>query len=200
MSYELSVKKETNYLYVQVTGVRTLETVMAMAAEVLSLCVEHRYSRVLLDIQEMIGALDAVDAYEFGGDYLPNLVPTGEIKVAVIDGGVDLDHPAFSGSVSSGYDYVDDDQVANDEIGGANSGHGTFVAGVVHLVAPDAEIISYRVTNLFGESNGYVLAEAILKAIDDGCRVINISLVTFNRLCFRLDLRDDLFFCFCGPA
>ncbi|MCP4608990.1 MAG: hypothetical protein GY845_09800 [Planctomycetes bacterium] len=85
MSYELSVKKENNYLYVQVTGVRILETLMDMAAEALSLCVGYRYSRALIDIRAMSGALDPLDSYDFGSDYLPNLVSTGQIKVAVID-------------------------------------------------------------------------------------------------------------------
>ncbi len=85
MSYELSVRKEATYLNVQVTGVRTQETVMTMAAEVLSLCAEYKCSRTLIDIQEMIGALEPLDSYEFGSDYLPKLVPTDEFKIAVID-------------------------------------------------------------------------------------------------------------------
>lgn len=97
--------------------------------------------------------------------------------VAVIDGGINLIHPAFNGQVESGWDYVSDDAIAMDEPGGDNSGHGTFVAGLVHLVAPDATIRAYRVTNLSGESNGYIVAEAILQAVADGCRVINLSLI-----------------------
>jgi len=106
-------------------------------------------------------------------------ISTGSnVRVAVIDGGINLNHPAFDGTVLSGWDYVDEDPEAFDEPGGTNTGHGTFVAGVVHLVAPSAEIISYRVTNLGGASNGYVVAEAIMQAVTDSCRVINLSLVT----------------------
>ncbi len=104
---------------------------------------------------------------------------TGDgVVVAVIDGGVNASHPAFEGTVVSGWDYIDDDPYAHDEPGGANSGHGTFVAGLVHLVAPNVEIRSYRVTDLEGESNGYVVADAIMRAVDEGCRVINLSMVT----------------------
>lgn len=99
------------------------------------------------------------------------------VAVAILDGGVNFNHPAFEGTAVSGWDYVDDDGNAFDEPGGLNSGHGTFVAGVVHLVAPEAEIRAYRVTNLSGESNGYIVAEAILQAVADGCRVINLSMV-----------------------
>ncbi|UCC44774.1 MAG: S8 family serine peptidase [Candidatus Zixiibacteriota bacterium] len=108
-------------------------------------------------------------------------VATGAgVRVAVLDGGVDFVHPAFDGTAVSGYDYVDDDPDAFDEPGGENSGHGTFLAGVIHLVAPDAEIRAYRVTDIHGESNGYIVAEAILQAIADSCRVINLSMVTIE--------------------
>ncbi|MCP4607521.1 MAG: hypothetical protein GY845_02230 [Planctomycetes bacterium] len=85
MTYDLSYKNELDYLHVRVTGVRTQETLMTMAAEVLSLCAEYKCSRTLIDIQEMIGALDPLDSYDYGSDYLPKLVPTDEFKIAVID-------------------------------------------------------------------------------------------------------------------
>lgn len=98
------------------------------------------------------------------------------VTVGIIDGGVDVFHPLLEGNAVSGWDYVDDDSLAHDELGGANSGHGTFVAGVLHLVAPEATIRGYRVTNLAGHGNGYIVAEAILQAVEDGCDIINISL------------------------
>ncbi len=119
--------------------------------------------------QPAAGMLNLDDAHDFAlGD---------DVTVAVIDGGVNYQHPVLSGVVASGWDYVDDDPDAFDEPGGENTGHGTFVAGVVHLVAPDADIRAYRVTDTAGESNGYVVAEAILQAVVDGCRVINLSMV-----------------------
>ncbi len=99
-----------------------------------------------------------------------------EVTVAVIDGGVDFDHPVFVGTVESGWDYIDEDNYSYDEPGGDNSGHGTFVAGVVHLVAPEAAIRAYRVTEISGESHGYIVAEAIMQAVQDGCQVINLSM------------------------
>ena len=120
----------------------------------------------------------AVDLLNLEGAHT---ISTGaEVTVAILDGGINYNHPELAGSVSSGYDYVDTDADAFDEPGGANSGHGTFVAGVMHLVAPDADIRAYRVTDIEGESNGYVVAEAILQAVDDGCRVINLSMVTMD--------------------
>lgn len=104
-------------------------------------------------------------------------VATGSgVVVGVLDGGVDYAHPELTGNVTSGWDYVDEDADAMDEPGGDNSGHGTFVAGVIGLIAPDAMIRSYRVADVDGTSDGYVLAEAIMQAVDDGCDVINLSL------------------------
>ncbi len=85
MSYELSIKKENGYLHVQVTGTRTMKTVMSMAAEVLSSCLEHKCRKALVDVQSMSGSLDPIDSYEFSSNYLPDLDPTGTIKVAVVD-------------------------------------------------------------------------------------------------------------------
>jgi subtilisin family serine protease len=48
---------------------------------------------------------------------------------------------------------------------------------VVHLVAPDAQIIPYRVVDTLGKGNGYHIAEAVYDAVSRGCKVINISLV-----------------------
>ncbi len=105
-------------------------------------------------------------------------ISTGQgVKVAVIDGGVSFDHPALEGQAVSVFDYIDGDSNAYDEPGGVNSGHGTFVAGLVHLIAPDAQIYSYRVTDTAGLGNGYVVAEAMIQAADDGCQVINLSQV-----------------------
>jgi len=109
-----------------------------------------------------------------------NVATGSQVKVGIIDGGVNYLHPVLSSTATSGWDYVDDDFDAMDDSGGVNTGHGTFVAGVVHLVAPSAKIRSYRVTNTQGQSDGWLVAEAILQAVEDSCRIINISLVIMD--------------------
>lgn len=98
-------------------------------------------------------------------------------KVAVIDVGVNSLHPILSNTTVSGFDYVDGDADPTDESGGGASGHGTFIAGVVTLVAPDVEIGAYRVLDTAGRGNGFTIAEAILQAVEDGSKVINLSMV-----------------------
>ena len=111
------------------------------------------------------------------------------ITVGIIDAGIDIAHSALEGAAAYGYDFVDGDGVAHDEAGGLSSGHGTFVAGVVHLMAPDADIRAYRVIDPDGMGDGFTLARAIEMAVDDGCDVINISLALLYR---HLAVRDAI--------
>lgn len=104
------------------------------------------------------------------------------VKVAVLDTGVDITHPIFGNRAVAGWDYVDDDADPADEAGGDASGHGTFVAGVVHLVAPGAKIIAMRVLDAGGVGDGYVIAQAIRDAVQMGARVINLSLGTTEKI------------------
>lgn len=111
------------------------------------------------------------------------------IKVAVLDTGVDLDHPILVNRIGPGYDFVNDDAVPDEEgIYAVNGGygHGTHVAGLVLLVAPQSTLMPVRVLDPNGVGNIWVLAEGLLYAADpdgdpntdDGADVINLSLST----------------------
>ena len=110
------------------------------------------------------------------------------VKVAVLDTGVDPTAPALQGRLTGGYDYIDDDSTPTDVRMNVDSngngtvddayGHGTFVAGLVALVAPDALIMPYRVLDSDGVGNVYVVAQAILDAAAAGANVINMSFGT----------------------
>lgn len=111
------------------------------------------------------------------------------ITIAVLDTGVDATHPALAGRLVNGYDFVDLDADPS-EVGSADQhlhyGHGTHVAGLVALVAPDAQIMPLRVLDENGSGDIWVLAEALAYAINpdgdpdtaDGADVINLSLST----------------------
>ncbi len=111
------------------------------------------------------------------------------VKIAVLDTGIDLNHPAFAGRLIAGYDFVNDDNNPSEEgVFGTNPGfgHGTHVAGLASLVAPQAQIMPVRVLDANGVGNIWVLAEALRFAADpdgnpatpDGADVINLSLAT----------------------
>lgn len=112
------------------------------------------------------------------------------VRVAVLDTGVDFSHPALAGKLLPGKDFVDGDNDPS-EVGSdadLGYGHGTHVAGLVTLAAPDARIIPYRVLNPAGQGDVWMLAEALLYAIDpdgnprtnDGAQVVNLSMGTLS--------------------
>jgi thermitase len=105
----------------------------------------------------------------------------GGIKVAVIDSGIDLNHPVFAGKLSASsefWDYVGKDTTPQDEPGGNGYGHGTAVAGIVLQVAPRATILPIRVLRPDGSANTSDVVAAIGRAVNNGANIINLSLGT----------------------
>ena len=105
----------------------------------------------------------------------------GGIKVAVIDSGIDLNHPIFAGKLSAStefWDYVGKDATPQDETGGNGYGHGTAVAGIVLQVAPRATILPIRVLRSDGTANTSDVVAAIGRAVNNGANIINLSLGT----------------------
>ena len=110
------------------------------------------------------------------------------VTVAVIDTGVDFNHPALAGRLRPGLDYVAGDTDASEEGSTADAayGHGTHVAGLVALAAPGAQILPLRVLDAQGRGNIWNVAAALLHAADpdgnpataDHAQVINLSLGT----------------------
>ena len=113
------------------------------------------------------------------------------VRVAVLDTGVDGTHPLLAGRMLPGFDFVDYDSDPSEPTiaTGSGWGHGTHVAGLVAMVAPGAQIMPLRVLDGNGVGNAWVLAEAMLYAIDpdgdpntdDGAQIINLSLGSLAR-------------------
>ncbi|MGQ9893140.1 MAG: S8 family serine peptidase [Roseiflexus sp.] len=114
------------------------------------------------------------------------------VIVAVLDTGVDMSHPALAERLVPGFDFVDFDSNPQEEgTAGVHAGygHGTHVAGLVALVAPEAQIMPVCVLDRDGVGNIWVLAEGLRYAVDpdgnpntnDGAAVINLSLSTLRR-------------------
>ncbi len=57
-------------------------------------------------------------------------------------------------------------------------GHGTLVAGVLHVVAPMARIVPIRAFDAYGNTTIFRLAEAIYRGTDLGVNVLNLSFST----------------------
>ncbi|OLV19866.1 S8 family peptidase [Deinococcus marmoris] len=100
------------------------------------------------------------------------------IKVAVIDTGIDLNHPAFLGNLapaSEWKDFVDGDSTPQ-EVKGAAYGHGTGVASVILQIAPKATVLPIRVLRPDGSGDVSTVVQAMDWAMKKGARVINLSL------------------------
>ena len=101
-----------------------------------------------------------------------------DVIVAVIDTGVDYNHPHLADHILMdddevvGYDFVDDDEDPMDEDNGLDddndsqidegSGHGTHVAGIIAVLAPGAKIMPLRVLN----SDGVGTVDLVVQALN----------------------------------
>ncbi|RKR89922.1 type VII secretion-associated serine protease mycosin [Micromonospora pisi] len=116
----------------------------------------------------------------------------GGVTVAVIDSGVSANHPLLRGQVLPGRDFGDlPQQQGQCDL----AGHGTVIAGIIagkvgsgapfNGVAPSARILPIRVLPDSKRTNDPNLplriAEAIRWAVDQGAKVINLSLETLPR-------------------
>lgn len=104
-----------------------------------------------------------------------------DTRVAVIDSGIDADHPDLRGAVA----------IQRDFSGGAPAAHGTEMAGVIAArrgivgVAPEAQLLDLRACWADGsgdaaDCDSYSLAQALDFAIVNGADVINLSLAGPN--------------------
>lgn len=104
------------------------------------------------------------------------------VKVAVIDTGIDFNHPLFQGSLapsSEWRDYIDNDNYPSESSGSAY-GHGTGVAGIILQIAPKATILPIRVLDGNGKGDTDDVIRAITHAVDSGAQIINASLGTLS--------------------
>ena len=74
-------------------------------------------------------------------------------------------------------------------------GHGTACAGIIHRIAPDAEIYSVRVLGPRLSGKGPVFAAGVRWAAENGMHVVNLSLGTTKRDFFGLfhDIADTAY-------
>lgn len=115
------------------------------------------------------------------------------VTVAVIDTGVNYDHPALGGGIgdgfkiAGGYNYVGNgyyiDELHPNKSPKDCQGHGTHVAGIVagsspNFVgaAPNATLLAYKVFSCAGNPTDDILVAAFEKAYFDGADIITCSI------------------------
>jgi subtilisin family serine protease len=124
------------------------------------------------------------------------------MRVAVVDSGLEYDHPALAGCVRGGVS-VEFDPEAEDGVRYVDEdlpqdmfGHGTACAGIIHSLAPEAELYSVRVLGKKATGRAVQFAGGLRWAVEQGMQVINLSLSTSKEEYFALfhQIADEAYF------
>ncbi|OGO69832.1 MAG: hypothetical protein A2Z37_12675 [Chloroflexi bacterium RBG_19FT_COMBO_62_14] len=124
------------------------------------------------------------------------------IRVAVIDSGIEHDHPAVGGSIRGGtiveFDRRTKSQLRfnQDDRPADIFGHGTACAGIIHSIAPEAELYSVRVIGRDLTGKAMQFAGGLRWAIEHEMNVVNMSLSTSREEFYGLfhELADEAYF------
>jgi subtilisin len=156
--------------------------------------VEERRSGLLRS--RPLGELDRATIFE-GAD-------GSGVTVAIIDSGVERDHPDIGGrlvrSVVVELDEEQDEPVIHEDPESLDVvGHGTACAGIIHALAPAAQLISVRVLGPDNRGKGAIFAAGLEWAIGEGATVVNLSLSSRSEAMFPVfhDLADRAYFANC---
>ncbi len=106
---------------------------------------------------------------------------TSDVVVAIVDTGVDLNHPDLNDKIVPGWDFVGDDPYAQDD-----HGHGSHVAGIaaaetdnglgVAGISWGARIMPIKVLDKNGDGYYSNVAKGVRYACNHGAQIINLSL------------------------
>jgi subtilisin family serine protease len=142
---------------------------------------EPNHTRALMRTpdDDVIGqqwALSTIHAFEAW-----DITTGGDITIALLDSGVSRSHPDLKDKLLPGYDFFNDDGDPSDD-----NGHGTYTAGVAAAssntgrgiagVCWGCKILPVKVTNRNGRSSDATVARGIRWAVDQGARIISMSL------------------------
>lgn len=108
------------------------------------------------------------------------------ITVAIIDSGIDKNHPDLEGRVVAEKNFVDDEVSADDLLG-----HGTMVAGIIagsgaasggkyKGIAPGASLLNVKVIDSSGDGKVSDIIAGIEWAMSNGANVLSLSLGGLN--------------------
>ena len=107
------------------------------------------------------------------------------VIIAVIDTGVDLNHPDLKKRLTKGYNVVEKNHFADDD-----NGHGTHVAGIIASETNNREgvagltwynkIMPIKAVGVEGYGTSFDIAKGIIWAVDNGADVINMSLGNYQ--------------------
>jgi subtilisin len=105
------------------------------------------------------------------------------VRVAVVDSGIDTEHPDLKGKVKESVEAVAEDGRIDfrPSTSGDQAGHGTACAGIIASVAPDVELYSVKVLGPKASGSGDMFLVGLDYAIKQKFEIINLSLGTTKR-------------------
>ena len=105
------------------------------------------------------------------------------VRVAVVDSGIDTEHPDLKGKVKESVEAVAEDGRIEfrPSSSGDQAGHGTACAGIIASIAPDVDLYSVKVLGPKASGSGDMFLVGLDYAIKQKFRVINLSLGTTKR-------------------
>lgn len=139
----------------------------------------------------LVNAIEQPAATAIGLPAAHRVSTGGGVKVAILDTGIDPHHPLFRGRIVASADFLNPantaaidmaDGIDNDNNNAIDEayGHGTHVAGIVSLAAPDCMLLVGRVLDADGQGDVLAVAAGIRWAVRNGADVINLSLGTLT--------------------
>ncbi|MCD8508601.1 MAG: S8 family peptidase [Bacillus sp. (in: Bacteria)] len=103
------------------------------------------------------------------------------VTIAIIDSGIDPDHKDLADKIQAGYNAFEDNGAYEDE-----HGHGTHVAGIAGAITNNLDgiagvswhnpLLAIKSLDHHAEGNSLSIAKGIVWAVDNGAKVINLSL------------------------
>lgn len=105
------------------------------------------------------------------------------VRVAIVDSGIDTEHPDLKGKVKASVEAVSEDGgiAFHPSTSGDQAGHGTACAGIITSVAPDVDLYSVKVLGPNASGSGDMFLHGLDYAIKQKFQVINLSLGTTKR-------------------
>lgn len=102
------------------------------------------------------------------------------VRVAVVDSGIDAEHPDLKGKVKDAVEAVAEGGrvTFRPSKTGDAAGHGTACAGIITTVAPDVELHSIKVLGANASGSGDMFLAGLDYAIKQKTQIINLSLGT----------------------
>ncbi len=171
-----------------------LTIILQLTMAMFSTAINDGYSRQINETEADVTIAGTLTSIQFNGEDLnPEIVPWGivrvgaskmynqnegeGVKVAVLDTGIDLDHPDIL--VAGNVTFVEGTIDGNDD-----HGHGTEVAGIITAringigivgIAPKVKLYAVKVLNSKGEGDLNSVEKGINWAIANKMQIINMS-------------------------